>query len=166
MNREHRIVALPLCYQDVIEAVRARVIAINAPHQILEQHMQIAPGYLSKVLGLAQIRSLGFTTIWKILDGLGYRMALVEHLDLDAVRDEIEDYRTHQVLRVPPGKVIRKNLSPAILKEAARRYGMLSRGIRKVFRITPEEVSRQRRNAINARWSRHKSSTVKEKTTC
>lgn len=150
------IIAQPLDYQEFIDHIRARVVELGAPHQIIEQHMELTPGYLGKVLGAAQVRNIGFNTMWRILDGIGYRIALVEHLDLEAAIDEIKEYRTKIVPGSPPGKTIRTKMSPAIIRAAARHYGAMGRGIRKAFRIKPSQVKKQRRAAIKVRWAKHR----------
>lgn len=154
-GQQPKIVALPLCYSELIEPIRARVIAINAPHQILEAHMQLTPGYLGKVLGLSRVKKIGFDSMWRILEGIGYRIALVEHLDLDAAVDEVENYRARKIIGVPPGQKIRKPMTPELLHAVAQHYGAMAKGMQKVFCIPPNQLTALRRKAAKIRWAKH-----------
>ena len=159
MNQAMKVVALPLCYQEFIEPIRARVVAINTPHQILEQHMQLTPGYLGKVLGLAQVKNIGFDSMWKILDGIGYRLAVIEHLDLDAARDEIEDYRLPRVIAsVKPGTRVRGKLHAAVISAAAAQMAMRGKGVPKRFSISRFQLSKIQRAKAKVRWAKARAS--------
>ena len=119
--------------------------------------MQLTPGYLGKVLGLAQVKNIGFDTMWKILDGIGYRLAVIEHLDLAAAIDEIgDDYRPRVVTGVKPGTQVRGRLHPAVMKEAARLHRAMAKGVQKTFCISRARLRKLRQHAANVRWARHR----------
>lgn len=142
-----------LNYGELIGLLRRRVEALGIPHVQLEQHMRLTGGLLGKLLGVAEVRRIGLDNIWKILDGLGYQMAIIEHLDIAAAIDEIGS--SPSTKRGPPRGRLRMTLSPAIIHAAAQQYGAMGRGKPKTFRISRKQLSRKQKKASRARWAKH-----------
>lgn len=146
-----------LDYAECIGLIRARVEATNVPHEQLEDHMGIAKGSLGKILGAGEVRRIGLSLIFRVLEGLGYRMWLHEHLDIAAALDEMSS-KLRARKRGGPGRgKLRRQLSPAIITAAAQVYGAMGMGCRKTFR-DPKKAVAQRRKAGKAgalaRWAK------------
>lgn len=144
-----------LDYAGLLATLRERVEFLDVPNAQLEELMDLQDGYLSKLLGAAEVRRIGLVPLWKILDRLGLRMVLVEHLDRTATLDEMSiQTRARKHGGSPRGK-LRKTLSPAIIHAAAQCYGAMGAGVRKTFR--KEDVKfRQRRAANRSRWKKYR----------
>lgn len=144
-----------LRYIDLIGLVRGRVADLDVPHEQLEEYMDLTPGHLGKILGVAEIRRIGLASIWKILDGLGLRMIIVEHLDRAATLDEMAAKTRPRKRKGPPRGKLRMTMSPAVIHAAAQRYGAMGAGKRKTFRSEKVKV-KQRQNASRCRWKKYR----------
>lgn len=154
-----RIIGEVRSYNELIEAVRKRVAEINAPLDVLEEYIGLTRGHLAKLLGPAEDKRIGMQLLWPLLENLGFVATLKEHLDIDAVRDEIGHRFRERVPYATRGR-LKKQMSPALLTAAAQHHGALGRGIPKDFRITKRQLRTKQRKAINARWAKVKATTT------
>lgn len=146
-----KVLAQPLNYQELIGAIGARVVELNVAHEPLEQAMGLTGGHLGKLLGPGQVKRLGVDKMWDVLECIGVRVVLVEHLDIAATIEEMGNAYRPRKRRGKRGN-LRRKVSPAVMRVAAQHFGMMGRGIRKTFRIPRHQVRKQRKMAIKARW--------------
>jgi len=145
------VVAQPLTYEEFMGVIQARIEALDVAYSALEPACGLTGGHLGKLMGVARTKMIGLQSLLKLLEGVGYRIHLVEHLTLDATKDELDrDYKA-RTYRREKGR-LRKQLSPAIITAAARQYGAMGKGKPKTFRISPSQLTRKQRKAARARW--------------
>lgn len=148
---EQRIIIFTRNYDELIGVVRARVEALNCPHEPLEEYLGLSRGHLGKILSPAEEKRLGLFKLWEMFEKLGLVMAVHEHLDIPATIDEMGDKYRPRAGWAKTGR-LRKRISPALMSATAQQYGAMGKGMRKVFRISPKRLSQIRRQQANARW--------------
>lgn len=136
-------------YEDLLAAVQKIIVDLNVPIEPLEEHMGLTRGHLGKILGLTQVRRIGLETLWKIVAGIGYRLAIIRHLDIEAARDEMSEKYHARRARRHEKRIVRKRITPALAVAAAPVLGAMGKGIPKCFRSKRAMVA-QRRSAGRA----------------
>lgn len=145
-----------LDYQDIIAAVRARIDEVRAPYTAIEEAAGISVGYLGRIVGPAQVAVVGLSALLRLLETLGLRLAITEHLTVDAAIEEMgHRYRARSEGQRIVG-IVRKRISPEVKRLAASEYGAMARGVPKAFGITSKELSKKQRKAARSRWSKVK----------
>lgn len=149
---EPRTLAIARDYNGLIEAIRARVAALDAPHDALEEFIGLTRGHLGKLLGPAEDKRIGIHTLWRMFEALGLVMVIGEHLDIAATIEEMGELFHRRAPYAQRGRM-RKRVSPALIKAAAQHYGSMGRGKRKTFRLSPRERSKiNRQNVLKRKW--------------
>lgn len=147
-------------YRELMDLIRARVEAVGVPHEQLEEIMGLTPGLLGKILGAAEVRRMGLAKIWPILEWLGLRMGIVQHLDIAATRDEMSANIRPRERKGPARGRLKKTLSPAIIRAAAQQYGAMGRSVPKRFGIkkglTQKQFNRLQKKKARARWATYR----------
>lgn len=137
---------------ELLAVVRARVAELDVPLDQLESFMGLTPGLLGKILGAGEVRRIGFASVWKVLEALGLRMVVEEHLDRAATLDEMAARTRPRQRKGPPRGKLRMALSEAVIKASAARMGAKGGSSPKRFRISREKHSQINRRNARKRW--------------
>lgn len=65
-------------YSELIEALKVRCSSLNMTREILDELAELPSGYSGKLLGGAQVKSLGSLSLPAILNATGTRLQLIE----------------------------------------------------------------------------------------
>jgi hypothetical protein len=141
-----------LDYDELLAAVRARLDALKAPYKTIEDCASLADGHLGKLLGPTQVKRLGTDVLFRLLETLGLRLAVVEHLDIAATIEEMGHHYRARVEKYRRKPMIRRHISQAVKVAAAREFGAMGAGIPKAFGIGTKALRRKQQKAARARW--------------
>jgi len=147
---DERALATVTNYDELIEALRARVAELGITNATLEVITGLPDGYVAKVLGAGRTRNLGALSFGLIFQGLGLRFAVFE----DAAATEKMRPRWTQRKKAPP-LVAMARIPPRATWLFTPRSG------RKAAKARAEKLSPDMRraiglNAIQVRWGRHR----------
>jgi hypothetical protein len=73
-----RVLADICSYEQMLEALRARVTELNVSGEAAEAYCGLPRGYFSKLIGAHPVRRLGMTSFEPVLAGLGLRLLVIE----------------------------------------------------------------------------------------
>ncbi len=112
-------------YDDLIEAIRARIDELGCPLQSIDDMLGVSTGLLAKAIGPSRTKVLGTVSLFRILEVLGLRVELSEHLDRDAAieemgvhyRERVEHFRRPGIIRRPISADVRRR----VIADMARR---------------------------------------------
>ena len=81
---ERRVLADVTSYNEMLAALRARVVELGINGERFDEYAGLPKGYLSKLVGANPVRRLGMTSFAPVLAGLGLRLRVIEDPDLTA----------------------------------------------------------------------------------
>jgi len=147
---DDRALATVTNYDELIEALRARMREINITNATLENIAGLPDGYLAKVVGKGRTKNLGPMSFEMIVQGLGLKLAV------------FEDHAATEKMR-PRWAQRKKSLPLLPMARTPPRATWLftSRSGRKAAKARAEKLSPAERSAIGlhaiqVRWERHR----------
>lgn len=141
------------CYDDLIDAMRARVAELGITMQTLDELSGLQPGYSAKLLGPARIKTLGPMSFDALLGALA--LELVPQSDINAAQKMEARWEARERPIPSVGKRLsmaaERRFTPLIAREMGRRGGKKSAEIR--MTEWPQEKRRRiAKKAAKARW--------------
>jgi hypothetical protein len=132
-----KIIADVSSYEQMLDALRARVSALQVNGQIFDEYCGLPRGYLSKLVGANPVRRLGMTSFGPVVTALGLRCLFVE--------DEAATKRLRE--RVPPR-------NPAYVRGDATHVVLTFRFMQKIGRLGAQARIDNSTEAQRRKWAR------------
>jgi hypothetical protein len=130
-------------YDEMIAALRARAAELNLSGQSIDSLSGLAERYAAKLLGPAQVRRLGATSLGPFFGALGVRGVLVEDKAAIAKVRSRTTPRNGSYVRSAPSIVFTVRFFKRIGRKGAQA---------RIDNSTKQQRQEWARNAANARW--------------
>jgi hypothetical protein len=118
-NGARRLAAVT-SYDDLVIALRARVDELQISRALVDEISGLPLGLTGKVLGIAQVKRLGWESLWLVTATLGLRLVLEIDEELTAEMQRRYEPRHDRHRRVG---VLRKRISAELISAVAREMG-------------------------------------------
>lgn len=139
-------------YDGLVGALRARVDQLGCPYKSVEECAELADGHLGKLFGPSQVKTLGLVSVFKIMNVLGLKFVIAEHLDIEATIDEMDSHYRPRGENLRRTGVVRRHISGDVKKLVMREMGRLGGSTPKRFSITARQRVQRAKKAARARW--------------
>jgi len=162
-----RTIGTAQCYGDVVDVMRDRKAELGLTDAVLDAVSGVQSGYTGKLLGPAQIKTMGMATFFYLVEALGMRLVFQEDMDIMqkmATRWE-QRARPVSMLNMLSTKAInraRPYLEQQIVSDVRRRAGLASAESRKV-KIPQKKRQRIAKHAAKVRWKRYREAKLAER---
>lgn len=144
---EHRI-AVVASYDELIDAIRTRKAELGLSDATVDSISGLAAGHTGKLLGPAQVKTLGKVSMGLLLQALGLVLVVVEDpAQTEKMRAQYAQREGHQVREG-------NNASPVSKRLISRVFGPFARqgGIARMRKLSAKERSDLARKAARKRW--------------
>jgi hypothetical protein len=139
-----RVIADVSSYEQMLDALRARVTALQVNGQIFDEYCGLPRGYLSKLVGANPVRRLGMTSFGPVVSALGLRCLFIE--------DEQATERLKKKLPPRNNSYVRADATHVVLTfRFMQKIGRLGAQAR-IDNSTPTQRRKWARQAAIARW--------------
>jgi len=155
-----QIIAEATDYDGIIEAYRKRVADLGITNEMIDHLSGLQSGYVGKLLGPAQIRSIGRQSFGLLNQTLAVKMILV--VDEEAAKQMQGRWEKRDKPANMPNRLSMKaaeRFIPLIASEIGRRGGLLSAQAR-MAKLSPRQRKRIAKRAAMTRWKRRRREIV------
>jgi hypothetical protein len=146
MGDEPRVLAAVSSYEQMLDALRARVVELGINGERFDEFAGLPRGYLSKLVGANPVRRLGMTSFQPVLAGLGLRLLVIEDPNLTARLKNKLAPRDESYVR---GAATHLTLTTRFMQKIGRKGAQA-----RVDNSTKQQRQEWARNAAITRWQK------------
>jgi hypothetical protein len=140
-----RQLAIARDYTSLIDALRARIVALDTTTIAIDELAGLPTGYTSKLMAHMPMRSLGRVSLGPLLGALGLKLAVLEDSGAIATTKRLATRKAGAL----QSAAVEFRVSRRFLQRIARQGGLRSRA-----KMTRRRATQLARHANRVRWSR------------